>query len=1263
MRVLILTFILLFFTCSYLNAHETHAASGNIFYIENKGQWNGNIKFKADIPGGQVYLENNLFTFNFYHSEDFSNWKGHNHEKKEISSVRAHAYKVKFINASSLPVINSSKAKAEYYNYFIGNNPSKWASHVQLYGQIEYKNLYKGIDMNIYSHANSMKYDLIVKPGASPNIISAQYEGIDGIYLKDGHLVIKTSVNEIIEQKPYAYQIINGREQNVICNYKLTGSILSFDFPLGYNNQYELIIDPVLVFSTYSGSVSDNFGYTATYDSKGFLYSGSTVFGSNYPTTTGAYDLSFNGGSTDIAITKYDTTGTFRVYSTFLGGSGDEMPHSMVVNSNDELFVYGTSGSSNYPTSLNAYDKTFNGGPALNLTGLSINFSNGSDIVVSRLSNNGAQLMASTYLGGSGNDGVNFTSTTANQNLLRYNYADEVRGEIDIDQNNNVYIVSCTRSTNFPVTPNAFQPANGGGPLDGIIVKMDNNLTNIIWSSYLGGSGHDAIYSLALDSKDNLYVTGGTSSQNFSTTSSALHTTYRGGRSDGFITKISSNGQQILASTYYGSSAYDQSYFVEADNLDFVYIFGQTEAQGSTLIHNAPYNTPNSGQFVSKLSPSLDSLCFSTVFGVGNGSPQISPTAFMVDVCNKIYLSGWGGSTNQQGSLFNNAGLTTGMPVTSNAFQFTTDGSDFYIMVMEIDASGIIYGSFFGGGQSAEHVDGGTSRFDRKGKVYQSVCAGCGGRQDFPIHPNPGAASVTNNSTSGGRCNNGVFKFDFDLPIAIADFVLPPVGCAPYTVNVINNSQAGANAQYYWDFGNNNISTDFNPSYTYTESGTYWISLIVTDTEACNYSDTIIRQLVILKDTTYSLPPLSKCGTESVQIGLMPVNDPNISYTWSPSIGLSDITASNPIAFSDSTTQYQLIITNGFCTDTIYQWVYVENLQLWVSQDTTLCSYSSITLYSGSNGTSPFFHWSSNPSFTDTLNSSPQESSILVSPNQSTTYYVQVGSNNCSEIRSVTVNFHPVNVNTNDVVLCSPDTINLFASTTSTDPLNYSWQPTTNIVSGSNTSSPLVNAQQSIIYVVTVSNNFGCSASDTARIFVSSLSSVSLQASAQPDTIVIGAISDLMALPSLNNVTYSWHPSYGLSGTTGPNIMASPQQTVTYWVTVTDAYGCSLTDSVTVFVLDFLCEEPYIFIPNAFTPNGDGENDVLYVRGNNIDELFFTIYNRWGEKLFETTDQLVGWDGTFKGMQADPGVFVYYLEATCVGQMKFFKKGNVTLIR
>ena len=252
----------------------------------------------------------------------------------------------------------------------------------------------------------------------------------------------------------------------------------------------------------------------------------------------------------------------------------------------------------------------------------------------------------------------------------------------------------------------------------------------MIYSSYFGGELHDAIYSIAIDDSLKLFIAGGTNSSLLPVTSNAYQTNYQGGRADGFVAKLSNDATQLINSTYYGSSDYDQIYFVDLDRDHNPYVFGQTENSDTVFIENALWNIPGSGQFVSKIYNQLSDRYYSTVFGSGNGI-DISPTAFLVDLCNKMYLAGWGGAVNNLGILENNVGYTQNLPISADAFQNTSnDSSDFYIIVIENDASGFVYGSYFGGNQSSEHVDGGTSRFDRKGKIYQAICAGCGGNSD-----------------------------------------------------------------------------------------------------------------------------------------------------------------------------------------------------------------------------------------------------------------------------------------------------------------------------------------------------------------------------------------------------------------------------------------------------------------------------------------------------------------------------------------------------
>ena len=1163
-RIFYFLLLIIVYTSTFGQEHK-----GGYKFIENKNQWHDNVLYKADVKSGYFYLEKDGFLFDLIDVKKANKYIASHYDKtinRDFKKIDWHAYKVKFIGCNNNTELVGSDKTPEYYNYFLGNDKSKWAGNVNAYHTVNYNNIYNGINARIYTKLFDLKYDFIVEKGANPNLIKLEYKGADKVEIRNERLHIYTSVNHVIEDKPFVYQIIDGKVVKIACNYVLNNNTLSFEFPEGYNKEYELIIDPTLKFSTYSGSFSNNFGYSATFDSKGFLYAGSSAFGNSYPTTLGAYNTSFSGGIVDIAISKFDTTGTFLIYSTYLGGNSDELPHSLIVNSLDELFILGTTSSSNFPTTTGCYDNSFNGGTPNNLqNGLGTNYVNGSDLIISHLSTNGANLLGSTYLGGSQNDGLNSTSTNRFLNILRYNYADEIRGEIDIDKNNNIYVVSCTRSSDYPVTSNAFQPTYGGGQIDACVTKLDNGLQNVIWSSFLGGEKHDAGYSLALDVNDDLLVTGGTESLQFPVTNGVYQPIFQGGRSDGFVTRISKNGQTIMNSTYYGSTTYDQSYFVEVDQNNSVYLFGQTEHTGTNFIENATWNIPGSGQFISKLSPQLNTRTYSTVFGAGNGI-NISPTAFLVDLCDKIYLSGWGGNVNHLGSLNNNTTNTFNMPISSGAFQNTTDGSDFYVMVMELDASGLAYGSYFGSASASEHVDGGTSRFDRKGKIYQAMCAGCGGDSNMPILPSNVVSTTNNNS-----CNLGVFKMDFEIPSIVADFVVPPLGCAPYSYTFDNTSLAQPNTTYSWNFGDGNTSMLANPSNTYNQPGTYTIQLIVADNASCNLADTIEQNITILGNTSSTIQEISLCPNETEQIGLLPNSDPTITYNWTPATGLSNTTIPNPFTTPLATTNYILLISNGTCTDTVHQNVIVNNPQISISNDTTLCfTSSSMDITMNSYGSSNQFIWSSNNLFSDTLNTNINDSVLTITPLATTTYFAEINVGGCIVMDSVKVSTVYGNTTlTGNTNICKGDTLVISATSTFGNGIStqYNWTPITNIISGNGTSAIVTNPQVTTIYDVAL-NTEGCL--DTLHHTVNV---TSVDVFIPNDTIVCNANLgvNFLATSSLGNTSFVWSTTNQILDTINGNVANGlltvlPENDTSLYI-LAESNGCTVIDSVSVDVV------------------------------------------------------------------------------------------------
>lgn len=1412
------------------------AERAGVKFTENKNQWEANVLYRAQLDGGLLFLEKNCFTYNFYDKESLRGAHAGG-SKKLTTAVRGHAFRMTFLNAAANVKTSSQNSTPDYCNFFLGKDKKKWAGGVKNYKEINYSDLYPGIGLQVLGQENSVKYNFIVSPEANTNEIQLFYEGLDELRLDRGALVLKTSINEMVEQKPYAYQLINGVKVEVPCKFVLKDNIVSFKFPQGYDKSKELIIDPVLVFACSSGSIADNFGMTATYDSQGNLYSGGTVFGIGYPTTLGAYDTSWNGssfyidGRTDVVITKYDSSGTFLRYSTYLGGyTSSEIVTSLVVDAQNQLLLYGATGSSDFPVTANAFDATFNGGTLLHFICNGTFFDNGTDIYVAKFNSTGTALIASTYVGGSMNDGVNTNNDSVLTvacgpasyefplDSLQYNYGDQYRGEINVDRYGNAYISSSSRSGNFPII-NGFDNTFGGKQ-DAVVFKLNSDFSSVIWSTYLGGSDNDAGYALALDDSSNVYITGGTRSSDFPTTPGTLQPSYQGGEADGYITKIKEDGSGILYSTYWGTSAYDQTYFVQLGKGKDVYVVGQTE--GAMPVTPGVYNNPNSGQFISKMNDSLNTLVFSTVFGNGDGKPNISPAAFLVDYCENIYVSGWGGNIlNPSGAIG-----TTGMPVTPGALQPTSgDSYNFYLFVVSTDATSLLYATYFGGAQSREHVDGGTSRFDKKGIIYQSVCAGCGGHDDFPVTPGswPNTGPNVNHNTQNYNCNNGVFKFDFQVPLSQANFTVDHLsGCAPFTVQFQNQSTPGS--AYLWDFGGNDTTSSvYNPLRTYPNPGTYLVKLLVNNPASCNVWDTAFQFVTVYppitagfnsshiqctnqfsfidssaaspaswiwdfgdNDTSQVQNPThlyDSAGLYNVQLiattvngcsdtiihpvnyaGPVPVSispgdtickgsslqlsaNGGFSYTWSPATGLNNPNVSNPVASPATTTTYTVAIqtvnaandtcqrmlstiiavisdTAAFTFDTAsgcspftiqfqnqgsptsaYLWDFgngttssttfnpvqtyaTGTYQVYLySMDTARCATwdtasQAITVFPGITADFDFtavpctgqfmFHDSSavapvawNWDFDDTGTSTLQNPSHVFGSGGS--YDVQLiasAINGCKDTTTVQINYNGVTttISANDTI-CIHSVLG--AQLSASGGFAYSWAPAASL-SSSSVPNPVARPLVTTTYTVTIStiNSLGdtCLQTQSTTITVLDPSLYSLVATADSDTIAEGSSTVIHAITD-TNFTVHWTPAAGVSNSTSFNPTVSPLETTTYTVSILDSTGCPRTASITIYVVSMECKADNVFVPNTFTPNGDGENDILYVRSNDIVELYFAVYNRWGQMVFETADITKGWDGIYKGMKADPAVFAWYLRAKCYNGNEIRKKGNTTLIR
>lgn len=940
-------------------------------FIENKGQWDREVKFMAHIPGGILQIRQEGLHYIFVDNNALYDMK-HSKQTEEKKPLKAHGLDVFFDGANKDFIISTNNLVVETQNYFYGNDASKWSTGVKSYGEILLKNIYDGIDLRLYATEYALKYEFVVAPNVSTEQIKMRYEGADEISLENGNLNIKTSLTNILEMKPYSFSetIINTKSRvgflEVKSNFKIDKNIVTFSFPDNYDHNKTLTIDPKLVFATYSGSITDNWGHTATYDSQGNLYAGGSALNSvaspsKFPVTTGAYQLT-HGGYWDVAIMKYSPDGSKLLYSTYLGGVNSDIPHSLIVNSKGELLIFGTTSSSNFPTTANAFDQTFNGGNYLDpFTGQT--FNQGSDIFVAKLSSDGSKLLSSTFLGGSGNDGLN---------LSVLNYGDEFRGEIVTDDADNVYIASITNSPNFPIIGGANVARNGIS--DAVVCNLNPDLSKILWSGIVGGNGYDAAFSLKVGKSGSIYVCGATTSTDLPF-SQTLQPKYNGG-SDAFVMKFTrdiskSYWPTSYNGTYLGTSALDLAQLMDLDQDENVFIYGLTF--GTYPVQNAAYSNPRSGQFIHSLDKNLTKTNFSTTIGTGKNAPDIVPTAFLVNECGNIYLAGWGGKTN--GAVMNAPKVnTTGMPITAGAFRTTTDGNNFYLALLEKDAKSLLYATFFGGNNVADvsagdHVDGGTCRFSKQGFIYHSACS-CnrsGAPSSFPTTPN--AWSQTNPSTN---CNNSAFKFDVDnLKVSFdandgtkksaSSSPDTLVGCSPFKVNFQDTSDGTKTIS--WNIGEEKNSTVGTEEFTFTKPGIYTVILKGTNLLSCKREESV-RKIIKVVMADFKLTPETVSGCEGKTVQLLA--EGGDKYAWSPATGLSATNIPNPIVTILKSMTYNCEITNSFgCKTTKIETIKVEEANIRVSNDTTVCRNKTIQLFA-LGGTK--YSWKGNAPLSDSTN-------------------------------------------------------------------------------------------------------------------------------------------------------------------------------------------------------------------------------------------------------------------------------------------------------
>ena len=601
----------------------------------------------------------------------------------EPALIKQSVVRMKLEGANPSPAIDGMEQLPGIVNYFIGNDPEKWRTKIPTYARVQYTEAYPGIDLAYYGNQGKLEYDFIVAPGADPNQIKLAFEGASAIKVAaSGDLLLTTALGEVRLQKPVVYQLEkDGHKTLVAGNY-----IASPKAPnavgiqlAAYDRTKPVIVDPVLLYSTYLGGSGNEAGvefghHGIAVDSTGNAHITGATDSLDFLGITGSSLQSvYGGGTSDVYVMKLNATGSSILWATYLGGIAYDRGSAIALDPSGNAYVTGytnstTTTGSTFPVTPGAFQTT---GPA-------------NKAFVSKLSADGATLMYSTLLGASSSGGDRGHS-------------------IAVDAGGHAYVTGQTRGSTFPLTPGAFQTVHGGNTDDAFLTKLNPAGNGLIYSTFVGGNGNELGFSLAIDTSGNAYVSGWTSSTNFpGASSSPIGPTYKAGGFDGFAFKLNASGTALDWSTYLGGTADDLGRAIAVDSFGNAYATGQTASSDFPVTAGSLQTTIGSaGQYdayVTKIDGG-GQLVYSTYLG---STFYDGGFAIVVDSTGHAYVTGRGAGASFPGlvplsgstvpttlgflSKLNPAGSGVDYSVFIGAADATTEAFG-----IALDSAGVIY--------------------------------------------------------------------------------------------------------------------------------------------------------------------------------------------------------------------------------------------------------------------------------------------------------------------------------------------------------------------------------------------------------------------------------------------------------------------------------------------------------------------------------------------------------------------------------------------